>query len=297
MHGVGEAVAALDQGAEPVRELLGEHGDDLIGEVDAGAPRQGLVVQHRARAHVVAHVGDVHPDLDPPVAQLADGDGVVVVLRVVAVDRVDELTTEVLPALHVLLGRIVREALHLREHVREEDRADPEGAQQLQLVRPLLAIAGGPLHHRAVRPWSPPDPCPSVAVGIRQALELRVIDLDLAVLVRQAPAAPLRLLRLSGLVALGLEQVLEAPEGAASLAATAPIVAAPLSHGSSLAPRSRTSPARAQRCRISTASEALKPATTPPPITQTRSPSRTGSIPWRGVGRGASSAQRSSTGS
>ena len=50
---------------------------------------QSLGIERGPRPHVVADVGDVHPDLDRTVVEGADRDGVVVVLRVRAVDRED----------------------------------------------------------------------------------------------------------------------------------------------------------------------------------------------------------------
>ena len=52
------------QRAEPVRQLLGQHRDHAIGEVDGRGARPRLAIERRVGLHVVAHVGD--RDEQPP---------------------------------------------------------------------------------------------------------------------------------------------------------------------------------------------------------------------------------------
>ena len=81
-----QAIDVRVEAAQPGRELRREHVDGAIGEVDRRAALVGLLVERAALGDVVGDVGDV--DAEPVVAvrQLLDGDRVVEIARVLAVD-------------------------------------------------------------------------------------------------------------------------------------------------------------------------------------------------------------------
>ncbi len=89
---VAHHAQAVDLGverAQPVGQLLRQHGDDPAREVDAGGAVVGVDVDGAAGLHVVADVGDRHQQA-PALAATDLGrlaiDGVVEVARVLAVD-------------------------------------------------------------------------------------------------------------------------------------------------------------------------------------------------------------------
>ena len=92
--GEGQPVFPLPQRADVVRKRFGEHGDDAVGKIHAGAAAVRLGVEGAAAGDVVRHVGNVHAEKEavpfPP-----HGDGVVKVARVVAVDGDDGLFAKV----------------------------------------------------------------------------------------------------------------------------------------------------------------------------------------------------------
>ncbi len=76
----GQLILVGPQGAQFVTDPLGQHGADAVDQVHAGGAVGGLLVQGTAGLDVVAHVGDVHADLDLAVFQVLDRQGVVEVL-------------------------------------------------------------------------------------------------------------------------------------------------------------------------------------------------------------------------
>ena len=82
-----EARLVRAQRAELVRQPLGQHRDGAVYQVDRRAAFDGLVVDHRMRAHVVRHVGDMHADFPYALPDLAYRKRVVEVLGVGRVDR------------------------------------------------------------------------------------------------------------------------------------------------------------------------------------------------------------------
>ena len=92
--GEDEAVFVGAQAADIGRELLREHGDGAVGEVDGVAAQAGFEIERRAGRDVLRDVGDV--DLQfVTVGSLFDEDGVVEVLGGLAVDGDDGKIAEV----------------------------------------------------------------------------------------------------------------------------------------------------------------------------------------------------------
>ena len=87
-HQAGERQPVLlrVQGTDAVGELGGQHGDDLVGIVDAGGPFVGFFIQCRTGAHIVAHIRNVHAQFIAAFLQLLQADGVVDVLGLGGVD-------------------------------------------------------------------------------------------------------------------------------------------------------------------------------------------------------------------
>ena len=82
-----------------VTQLLGQHGDGAVHQIDGSAPVVSLFVDGRSRRHVIRHVGDVHAYLPMAIGQLLERNGIVEVLGVGRVDGDGEDVTEVLPFL------------------------------------------------------------------------------------------------------------------------------------------------------------------------------------------------------
>ena len=102
----GQLVLVGAQGAELVAELLREHRDGPVHEIDGRAAGLGLLVDFGARADVPGDVRDVDADLVIAVREGLERQGVVVVLRVGGVDREGIGVPEVLAAFQVLFGNL-----------------------------------------------------------------------------------------------------------------------------------------------------------------------------------------------
>ncbi len=93
-----EAVFAGAQAADVGGELLRQHGDGAVGEVDAGAAQAGFEIEIGAGANVFGDVGDVDLQLVAAVGALGDEDGVVEVFGGFAVDGDDGQAAEIAAA-------------------------------------------------------------------------------------------------------------------------------------------------------------------------------------------------------
>ena len=93
-----EAVFVGAQAADVGRELLRQHGNGAIGEVDAGAAQAGFEIEGRAGADVLGHVGDVDLELIAAIGALGDQHRVVEVARGLAVDGDDGQGAEICAA-------------------------------------------------------------------------------------------------------------------------------------------------------------------------------------------------------
>ena len=97
-----EAIDLRVERTQPRRQLVREHVHGALGEVDRGAALVGLLVERAPLPHVVRDVGDVHAEPVVAVRQALDGDGVVEVAGVLAVDGHRRHGAEVGAALDVL---------------------------------------------------------------------------------------------------------------------------------------------------------------------------------------------------
>ena len=93
--GEAEPVLVGPQAADAVRELLGEHRDDLVDEVHACAALGRLAVERAALADVEPDVRDVDAERPRAVGRDFERNGVVIVARRGGVDGQDELLAEV----------------------------------------------------------------------------------------------------------------------------------------------------------------------------------------------------------
>ena len=84
-----EAVFVRAKAADIGGELLRQHGDGAIGEVDAGAAQTGFEIEGGAGLDVFGHVGDVDLELVAAVGAIGDENGVVEVAGGLAVDGDD----------------------------------------------------------------------------------------------------------------------------------------------------------------------------------------------------------------
>ena len=98
--GEGQAILLRVQGADAVAEHTWQHRDHAVREVDGGAAVQGFLIDQRVLLHIFRDIRDV--DIESVLLRrlvVLEGNGVVEVLRVLAVDGDGgELTEVVLPA-------------------------------------------------------------------------------------------------------------------------------------------------------------------------------------------------------
>ena len=128
------AVLALLQRADVGRQLLGQHRHHAVGEIDAVAARPRLAVELGAGADVEADVGDRDDRVPPALAVGFRPDRVVMVARVLGIDRDDRQMREVL----ALAERLLRDAVRLVDRLLREfgaqpvlvDRDQPEAARR-----------------------------------------------------------------------------------------------------------------------------------------------------------------------
>ena len=99
-----QPVFAGAQAADVRRELLRQHGNGAIGEVDAGSAQARFEVEIGAGAHVLGHVGDVHLQLvAAAVGAFGHQDCIVEVARGLAVDGDDGQSAKIPAALRLQL--------------------------------------------------------------------------------------------------------------------------------------------------------------------------------------------------
>ena len=103
-HQAGERQTqrTLVQAADAVGELLGQHGNDLIGIVDAGSTVECLVIQLGAGLDIVGNIRDVDTQLKAAFRGLGQADGIVNVLGLGTVNGEDGQCTQIHAALGVL---------------------------------------------------------------------------------------------------------------------------------------------------------------------------------------------------
>ena len=132
-HRHRQPVDPLAQRAEVVRQLLRQHGNDAVGQVDARAAPVRLAVERRVGEDVVRDIGDVHAEQPVLVATL-ERDGVVEVARGHRVDRDDRGRLPQIEALARLLRTGRFERLGFVPRLLREARRDPEFGQDRRVL-------------------------------------------------------------------------------------------------------------------------------------------------------------------
>jgi hypothetical protein len=87
-HGERETIHARIERTDVVGQVLGQHREHAVHEVDGGRSLARLLVDRRAPWHVVAHVGDMHAHTHEPIHVL-DRDRIVKVACVNRINRDD----------------------------------------------------------------------------------------------------------------------------------------------------------------------------------------------------------------
>ena len=90
-----EAVFVRSQAADIGRELLRQHGDGAIGEVDAGAAQAGFEIERGVGKNVLGHVGDVDLEFISSIGAIGDENRVIEILSGLAIDGDDGQGAEV----------------------------------------------------------------------------------------------------------------------------------------------------------------------------------------------------------
>src|ERR1019366_2429999 len=106
-----------DERAQVGGELVGQHGDGAIREVNAGAAQLGFQIDGRSGTHIVADVGDVDVQGVVAVREATDPDGVVEIARRLAIDGDDRHVAEVAAANDLGLGDPSGHRLRLLDHL------------------------------------------------------------------------------------------------------------------------------------------------------------------------------------
>ena len=83
---LGKPIFPFLQAADVVGQRLGQHGNDLARQVNAGAAMAGFIVNERIGSYVMRYVGDVHAKQPVSMLVLFEGYGVVKILGVFRVD-------------------------------------------------------------------------------------------------------------------------------------------------------------------------------------------------------------------
>ena len=115
-----QAVFPGDEAADVGGEVLGQHVHRPLGEIDAGAPLVGLLIQGRARGDIVADVGDGHVEGKSPPGFFLQADAVVKIPGGLAVDGHHGLVAQVQPAFQGLLRQVRVEVGRLGQDLRRE---------------------------------------------------------------------------------------------------------------------------------------------------------------------------------
>ena len=145
-----QAVFAGAQAADVGGELLRQHGNGAIGEVDAGSAQARFEIEIGAGAHVLGHVGDVDLQLVAAVGALGHQHRVVEVAGRFAVDGDDGQAAEIAAAVGFVLVEMGH-AARLGQHVFRED------ARQLVLADHHLDVHAEVVRdRRAPRSRGPP---------------------------------------------------------------------------------------------------------------------------------------------
>ena len=131
--GKGQPVLPLIQGADAVRKLVGKHGNHAVRKIHAGAAINRLFIKWRVLPYIIAHIRNVDPQKQSSVL-LRKGDGVVEVLRLLAVDGHGEQITEVLASLGLCCGYFLGNARNLRRHFLGKFRRKSEGFHNRQNI-------------------------------------------------------------------------------------------------------------------------------------------------------------------
>ena len=118
-----QAIHLRIERAQAVGELLRQHRDDAARKIHRIAALARGGVQHIAGAHIVAHIGDRHPQAEILALAFAVH-GIVEIPRRLAVDGHQRQRAQVLPPLDVVrthsVGQLFREARHrAREFIRQ----------------------------------------------------------------------------------------------------------------------------------------------------------------------------------
>ena len=188
-HAEAELLLVLAERADVVAELLGQHGDGAVDEVDARAALVGLAVDGGAGLDIVRHVGDVHAHLHVAVLQHTVGEGVVEVLGVGGVDGEGEHIAEVATRGYLLFRRLaylLGLVLGLLRELQGEV-VFGQDALHLHVVVAGLAEAFDHLAHGVVHPLGPVGHLHQHLLAVLGAAE--VVDVDEDVHVHRARVA------------------------------------------------------------------------------------------------------------
>ncbi len=126
------AVTPFLQRTHVRRQVFGEHRHDSVGKIYAIPPLARFLVDQRAVADIVGHVGDRDNRIESPVLGGGRPDGIVMVARIGGVDRDNRQVAQVLP----LAERPARHVFRFGKEVDRKDIGDFELVDRDEAERP-----------------------------------------------------------------------------------------------------------------------------------------------------------------
>ncbi len=115
-----QAVFVGAQAADIGRELLRQHGDGAVGEVNAGAAQAGFKIESGSGADVFGYVGDVNLELVAAIGAIGHQNRIVEIPRGFAVDGDDGQSAKIDPAGDSFCVEM-RDAARFGQHVLGKD--------------------------------------------------------------------------------------------------------------------------------------------------------------------------------
>ena len=104
------------QGTDAVGQLVGQHGDHPIHQINAGAPLISLPVKSTALLDIIAHIRNVHAQRIQAVL-LRQGHGVIQILGILTVDGHHLPVPQIQPPCHICTAHHIRCPLRLVHHL------------------------------------------------------------------------------------------------------------------------------------------------------------------------------------
>ena len=138
-HAERESVHALVERTNAVGKFFGQHRNNAVGKIHARAALERLAVEYRPLGNVLAYVRDVNAEKVSPVVRAFDGNRVVEVLAVRAVDGYNRIASEIASTFYLFRRRIVGKRVRRPHYFFGERFGDSVHSDNAHNVRARLA--------------------------------------------------------------------------------------------------------------------------------------------------------------